>query len=182
MARAMDFYAGESGLIYPGPMKMDFRSSDDLLRLNIRIHHLAEVEAGARIGRDTTIWRWVHVASTARIGEGVSIGERCYIAGSVGNYSRIGNGVEVWEEVSICSRVFVGPNVTFTNCRFPSVRCDGLREKTMVWDDAIIGAGSCLLPVTVGMSSLIGTGSVVTKDVPARETWVGNPASKLTKE
>lgn len=73
--------------------------------------------------------------------------------------------------------VFIGPRVTFTNDKYPPSP-DWL--VTTVGDRASIGAGAIILPgLTLGEGCMIGAGAVVTKDVPAGETWVGNPARKL---
>jgi acetyltransferase-like isoleucine patch superfamily enzyme len=72
--------------------------------------------------------------------------------------------------------VFIGPHVCFTNDRHPPSET---WEITIVNDGASIGAGAVLLPgITLGKNCMIGAGSVVTRDVPEGETWVGNPAHK----
>ena len=54
--------------------------------------------------------------------------------------------------------------------------------QTLVRKGASIGAGAIILPgLTIGEGAMIGAGAVVTKDVPAGETWVGNPAVKLQR-
>ena len=79
--------------------------------------------------------------------------------------------------------VFVGPNVTFTNDLFPrSKNPDWEMRKTVVKKGASIGANATILcGITIGENAMIGAGSVVTKDVPAGEVWVGNPAEYLRK-
>ena len=73
--------------------------------------------------------------------------------------------------------VFVGPNVTFTNDKYPKVRGLWTLIKTHVKSGASIGANSVILPgVTIGMFALVGAGSVVTKDVPDRAIVAGNPS------
>ena len=77
----------------------------------------------------------------------------------------------------------MGPNVTFTNDLFPR---SGNKEykmlQTLVCKGASIGANSTILPgITIGENALIGAGSVVTKDVPAGEVWLGNPAKFYKK-
>lgn len=76
---------------------------------------------------------------------------------------------------------FCGPNATFTNDKRPrsKVYPDAF-PKTLVKRGASIGAGAIILPgLTIGASGMIGAGAVVTKDVPAGETWAGNPAREL---
>ncbi|MGC3976985.1 MAG: DapH/DapD/GlmU-related protein [Paludibacteraceae bacterium] len=55
-------------------------------------------------------------------------------------------------------------------------------QRTVVKKNASIGAASVILGgVTIGENAMIGAGSVVTKDIPANELWVGNPAKFVRK-
>ena len=103
------------------------------------------------------------------IGDGVHIGNHCWIEPFV----FIPTGVKIG------NNVFLGPRVTFTNDKFPpSDREDW--QCTLVMDNASIGAGAVILPgIIIGAGARIGAGAVVTKNVPAGETWVGNPARKV---
>ena len=69
--------------------------------------------------------------------------------------------------------------MTFTNDRYPpSHRANW--EKTVVEDGARIGAGvTVVCGVTIGQNALVGSGAVVTKNIPAGETWAGVPARRL---
>ena len=79
--------------------------------------------------------------------------------------------------------MFVGANVSFTNDKYPHSACKKWTLlKTKVCKGATIGAGSTILPgLTIGEGAMIGAGSVVTKDVPAGELWLGNPARCISK-
>ena len=96
----------------------------------------------------------------------------------IGNKVTVKSGVQLWDGTRIGNNVFIGPNVTFTNDLFP--RSKEYPEKVTgisVNDFASIGANATILPgVTIGESAMIGAGSVVTKDVPAKAVVVGNPA------
>ena len=76
------------------------------------------------------------------------------------------------------SDLMIGANVTFTNDRYPrSHNKDWILLPTKVCKGATIGAGATILPgLTIGGKAMIGAGSVVTKNVPAGEIWIGNPA------
>ena len=96
----------------------------------------------------------------------------------IGNNVTIKSGVQIWDGVRIEDNVFVGPNVTFTNDKFP--RSKQYPEKfwqTVLKKGCSIGANSTIVcGITIGENAMIGAGSVVTKDVPANELWLGNPA------
>jgi len=51
--------------------------------------------------------------------------------------------------------------------------------KTIIKDNAIIGTGSIIFPVTIGKNSFVAAGSVVTKDVEDFAVVAGNPAKKI---
>jgi acetyltransferase-like isoleucine patch superfamily enzyme len=114
------------------------------------------------------------------IGRDCNIGDHCYIEGGVrlGDQVVVKNGVSVWEGVTLEDRVFVGPNVAFTNDRVPRAKTPKAEwDKTLVREGASLGANSTILPgITIGRYALIGAGAVVTKDVPDFALMLGNPA------
>lgn len=150
----------------------------------IRIHPLADVQSN-NIGEGTMIWQFCVVLKDAVIGNDCNI--NCQVL--IENKARLGHrvtvkpGVQVWDGVTLEDDVFVGPNATFTNDLFPkSKNTDYELKETLVKKGASIGANATILAgVTIGENALIGAGSVVTKDVPANEIWVGNPAKFLKK-
>jgi len=91
--------------------------------------------------------------------------------------------------VTIEDGVFVGHGVTFINDSFPRATTAGGElqterdwrvESTLVRTGASIGSGSTILSnVVIGEYALVGAGSVVTHDVPARTVVAGNPARVL---
>lgn len=125
---------------------------------------------GCEIGDHSKIGTFVEIQKGARIGARCKISSHTFIC----------------EGVTIEDEVFVGHGVMFTNDRFPratngdgSVQTDAdwTCVKTLVKRGASIGSGATLLcGITVGERALIGAGAVVTKDVPAGATVVGNPA------
>ena len=116
---------------------------------------------GCVVGKNTKIDAYVYVE------EGVTIGDNC----------KIRPFVFIPSGVTIEDGVFVGPNVTFTNDKYPRSRGDWSLLKTRIKRFASIGAGSTINPgVTIGENALIGSGSVVTKDIPRNAVAVGNPA------
>ncbi len=144
------------------------------------VHPLAVVDDGAVIGKGTRIWHFAHVRSAARIGEGCNIGKGVYIDADVviGNNVKIQNGVSVYHGVTIEDDVFCGPHMTFTNDLYPrAFSQDWEVGKTLVRRGASIGAHAVIVCNTVlGEYCMVGSGAVVTRDVPAHGLVVGNPA------
>ena len=143
------------------------------------IHPLSDVKS-TNIGENTNIWQFCVVFPKAKIGTGCNICANVLIENEVviGNNVTVKSGVQLWDGVTLEDNVFVGPNVTFTNDLFPrSKNPDWKLSKTVVKKGASIGANATILcGITIGENAMIGAGSVVTKDVPSGEVWIGNPA------
>ena len=109
----------------------------------------------------------------------------CFIENkvSIGNNVTIKNGVSIWDGITIDDDVFIGPNVTFTNDLRPkSKQIPKEFLKTHIKRGASIGANSTILPgLTIGEFSMVGAGTVVTKDVPNYSLVVGNPGKIIKK-
>jgi acetyltransferase-like isoleucine patch superfamily enzyme len=110
------------------------------------------------IGKDSMIASMVHIDRDVIIGKNVRIQGMVYIPPK----TRIGNNV------------FIAPQVGFSNDKYPPSE---ILQGVTVEDDVIIGFGANILGgVTLGSKSMIGMGSVVTKDIPKEQVWFGNPA------
>lgn len=143
------------------------------------IHTLADVQS-TTIGAGTRIWQFVVVLAGARIGQDCNICSHCLIENDVviGDRVTVKSGVQLWDGLRVGNDVFIGPNVTFTNDKFPrSKQYPQYFANTVVMAGASIGGGAVLLPgITIGSRAMVGAGAVVTCSVPDGATVVGNPA------
>jgi acetyltransferase-like isoleucine patch superfamily enzyme len=124
-----------------------------------------------------------NVFDSAQLGKNVKVGAYAEIGRDVlvGDNTNISAGVFIPENVVLEDNVFVGPHVVFTNDKNPP-SFGKWRDSipTIVKSGASIGANSTILPnLVIGKNSVVGAGSVVTKDVPDGVTVVGNPAKIL---
>jgi len=143
------------------------------------IHPTSDVQSTS-IGEYTKIWQFCVILPNAQIGGNCNINSHCFIENDVqvGNNVTIKCGVQLWDGIRIEDSVFIGPNVTFTNDRSPrSKKYPKEFDQIIVKRGASIGANCTILGgITIGEYSLIGAGSVVTKEVPPHTLWYGNPA------
>jgi len=145
------------------------------------IHPAAIVDDGATIGEGTKIWHFVHVMSGARIGDNSMLGQNVYVGSNavIGNGVRIQNNVSVYDEVELEDDVFVGPSAVFTNVKNPRshVNRRDAYGRTLVQKGASIGANATIVTgITIGRYAFIGSGAVVTRDIPDYGLAFGNPA------
>jgi acetyltransferase-like isoleucine patch superfamily enzyme len=143
------------------------------------LHPLADVQS-SRIGAGTRVWQFCVVLPGAVIGRDCNICSHCFIENdvTVGDRVTVKSGVQLWDGITLDDDVFVGPNVTFTNDKFPrSGNAAFKRLETHVGKGASIGGGVTILPgVTIGEYAIIGAGSVIVADVPPGAKVYGNPA------
>ena len=147
------------------------------------IHTLSDCQSN-NIHVSTNIWQYVVVLPKAIIGKNCNICAHCFIENDVfiGDNVTVKCGVYLWDGISLEDNVQIGPNVTFTNDKYPRAKQAFELKHIIVKKNASIGAASVILGgVTIGENALIGAGSVVTKDVPANELWLGNPARFIRK-
>lgn len=148
------------------------------------IHPLADC-MNKNVPESTKVWQFCVVFPNCQIGENCNICSHCLIENEVviGNNVTIKCNVQVWDGITLEDNVMVGANVTFTNDMYPrSKNKDWKLLKTRVCKGATIGAGAVILPgITIGENAFIAAGSVVTKDVPTGELWMGCPAKFYKK-
>lgn len=146
------------------------------------IHNLSDVKT-KHIGEGTNIWQYVVVLEKAVIGKNCNINCHCFIENDVtiGDNATIKSGVYLWDGLRIGNNVFIGPNVTFINDKYPrSKEYPDKFLQTIIEDGVSIGAGSIIMGgIKIGKNAMIGAGSLVTKDVPLNQLWYGNPAKYI---
>ncbi len=159
--------------------------------MSVRIHPTAQVSESAVLGEGTQVWLHCQIRERAKLGKNVILGKNVYVDFEVviGNNVKIQNNVSVFHGVTIEDGVFVGPHVCFTNDKIPrAVNPDGTPKSASDWvvspilvrEGASIGANATIVcGVTIGRWAMIGSGAVVTKDVPNYALVVGNPAQVI---
>jgi acetyltransferase-like isoleucine patch superfamily enzyme/dTDP-4-dehydrorhamnose 3,5-epimerase-like enzyme len=147
---------------------------------DVFVHEKALCES-EEIGAGTRVWAFAHLLPGAVIGRNCNICDHVFIENDVvvGDDVTIKSGVQLWDGIRLGNRVFIGPNVTFCNDRYPrSKQHLASFPQTIVEEGASVGANATILPgVRIGRNAMIGAGAVVTKSVPANAVVVGNPAA-----
>ena len=149
-----------------------------------KIHPSADVQTKA-VGEGTQIWQYTVVLPGARIGRDCNLNAHCLVENDVviGDRVTLKCGVFLWDGITVEDDVFIGPNATFTNDKFPrSRRKPDIFQRIVLKRGASIGANATILGgVTIGEGAIVGAGSVVTRDVPPGVIVRGNPASVAGK-
>ncbi|OJX64689.1 MAG: N-acetyltransferase [Micrococcales bacterium 73-13] len=155
------------------------------------VHATADVAESASIGEGSKIWHYAQVREDARLGENCIVGRGAYIGTGVelGDNCKVQNYALVYEPARLANGVFIGPAVVLTNDHFPrAINPDGSIKSAHDWEavgvtieeGASIGASAtCVAPVTIGAWALVGSGSVVVRDVPSFAIVVGSPARQV---
>src|SRR5262245_11026959 len=151
------------------------------------VHPTAEVAEDATIGQGCRIWHQAQVRERARIGRNCILGKGVYVDFDVviGDHVKIENGCFLFHGATLEDGVFFGPGVILTNDKLPrAINPDGSLKSASDWEvgkilvkrGASLGAGAVVLPeVVIGEFAMVGSGTVVTKDVPDHGLVVGNP-------
>jgi acetyltransferase-like isoleucine patch superfamily enzyme len=134
------------------------------------------------------VWHNSHIREGAQIGRYCILGKDVYVDFDVivGDNCKLQNGVYLYHPAELADGVFLGPGVIVTNDKRPRAVNPDMTLKTAgdwqaipvsIGEGAAVGAGSIVLPgVLVGCWSMVGAGSVVTKDIRDHGLVAGNPA------
>ena len=149
--------------------------------MNYFLHESSYADNGCVIGDNTKIWHFSHIMPGAIIGSNCSIGQNVNIAtrAVLGDNCKIQNNVSIYDDVILEDDVFCGPSMVFTNVINPRSFVERKHEykTTLVKKGASIGANATIVcGTTIGSFSLVGAGSVITKDVPDFALVYGVPA------
>ncbi len=150
----------------------------------VKIHETAIVDAGAKIGKGSSIWHWTHICAGAKIGKNVSLGQNVFVGNkvSIGDNCKIQNNVSVYDNVKLEEGVFCGPSMVFTNVYNPRSLINRKSEyqETIVKKGATLGANCTIVCGNIiGQYAFIGAGAVVNKDVKPFALMVGVPARQI---
>ncbi|HEX4214589.1 MAG TPA: DapH/DapD/GlmU-related protein [Candidatus Dormibacteraeota bacterium] len=139
------------------------------------------IYAGTVLGADCSTGHGAMIREDNILGDGCSVGTHAVLepGNRIGNRCRIHSHCFM-EQVTLGDRVFLGPGVVFTDDPHPMcpryLEC--VRGAT-IEDDVSVGGGVVVLPgVRIGARSLIGAGSVVTRNVEPDVVAAGNPARR----
>jgi UDP-2-acetamido-3-amino-2,3-dideoxy-glucuronate N-acetyltransferase len=151
---------------------------------NYFAHVSSVIDENVIIGKDTKIWHFSHILSNVMIGSNCVIGSGCSIGPNVviGNGVKVQNNVSLYNGLIIEDDVFIGPSAVFTNVINPRSfisRKDEFKKTTLKKGCSIGANATIICGHTIGEYSLVGAGSVVTKNVEAYTLVVGNPAKVI---
>ena len=157
-----------------------------MIQKNFFVHETAIIDDNVEVGKGSKIWHFSHIQSGSKIGKECSFGQNVNVGNNVtiGNHVKVQNNVSIYEGVELEDYVFCGPSMVFTNVLFPRSEFpqndSSKYKKTLVKKSATIGANATIVcGNTIGKYSLIGAGSVITKNVPNYAMVVGNPGKIL---
>ncbi|MFX0200365.1 MAG: acyltransferase [Candidatus Hodarchaeota archaeon] len=136
------------------------------------------IYGNVKIGHHFRTGHHVLIRENTTIGENVLIGTNSIVDGNcvIGDNVNIQSNVYVTWGMRIEDEVFMGPYSVTTNDKIPLTKDRSLLEASILRKKCVIGAGVIILPgIEIGENSLIGAGSVVTRNIPRNVIAYGSP-------
>ena len=144
------------------------------------IHPLADCQTTS-IGENSRVWQFVVILPEARIGAEANICSHCLIENDViiGDRVTLKSGVQLWDGLRIDDDVFIGPNVNFTNTKFPRTKeypeCSPI---TTVGKGTSIGGATVINPmITMEEQAMVTGAAIVAFSVPRQRIWRRQPGA-----
>ncbi len=141
------------------------------------------IYSNVKIGNNFKTGHHVLIRENTEIGDNVLIGTNSVVDGNckIGKNVSVQTDVYVTAYTTIEDDVFMGPFSVTTNDKYMQVGAK--LEGPHIKKGARIGANSTILPaIIIGEQAVVGSGAVVTHDVPGKTTVVGNPARQIKRE
>jgi len=149
---------------------------------NVRVGFGTVIEKGCSVGDNTVIAHNCVLRPYTVIGKNCSVGHGTVFEGTatIGNRTKIHSQCHITKGITIEDEVWIGTGFKSANCKnIVHTRKNMVRkfEYPIIRRGARIGSACIMLPgVEIGENSFVGMGSLVTKNVPAKQLWFGNPA------
>tara|TARA_B100001287_G_C22650878_1_gene515141 strand:- start:355 stop:936 length:582 start_codon:yes stop_codon:yes gene_type:complete len=152
--------------------------------MTIEVHPSAIIDEGAKIGKGSRIWHFVHICKDAVIGENVSMGQGVFVGNKVkiGDNCKIQNNVSIYDNVYLEDGVFCGPSMVFTNVYNPRSLVDRKSEyrDTFISRGVSLGANCTIVcGISIGEFAFVGAGALVNKNVKPYALVVGVPGKQI---
>lgn len=148
------------------------------------IHPTSEVLT-EHVGKATRIWQFCVVLKGAVIGKDCNICAHVFVENDVivGDRVTVKNGVQLWDGIRVEDDVFIGPNASFCNDKWPRSRVQmPVPQFTTLRRGCSIGSGAVVLPgLEIGEGAMVAAGAVVTMTVPPQSVVAGNPARVIAR-
>lgn len=161
--------------------KVSENNSQLVIHSGTRIGHLVSIYSGTQIGKDVFIGDHASIRENVTVGEGTVVGRAAIIElnTKIGKSCTIQTLAYVTGDTTLEDEVFIGPCVSMSNDKYMGAQAYSLKGP-YIKKGAKIGNNASLLPgIIVGTKTIVGAGSVVTKNTEDNVVVAGVPAKKI---